>query len=98
VEDRLTVALRVTPRARKAAVMGWQPDGEGRPVLALAVTAAPVEGAANDAVVALLAGYWRVPKSAITLVSGAGSRQKRVEVRADPARLAEIAAERDAAL
>jgi uncharacterized protein YggU (UPF0235/DUF167 family) len=46
----------------------------------LRVAPAPEHGRANDAVVALLAGTLSVPRSAVTLVSGHGSRDKIVQL------------------
>lgn len=45
------------------------------------VTAPPVEGAANAAVVELLAKVLDVPKSRLEITAGAGARMKRVAVR-----------------
>jgi uncharacterized protein (TIGR00251 family) len=65
------LAVRVTPRARQSAVLGWR-DG----ALAVRVTAAPTEGRASHAVTALLAVAFGVPASAIELISGARGRDK----------------------
>ncbi len=70
---RLT--LRVQPRARRSEIGDWQGD-----VLRVRVTAPPMEGEANVAVIALLAKRLRVPRSAITLVHGYASRNKVVQV------------------
>ena len=70
---RLT--LRVQPRARRNEIVGWQDD-----VLRVRVTAPPVEGDANTAVIALLADRLRVPRFAITLLHGHASRIKVVQV------------------
>jgi uncharacterized protein YggU (UPF0235/DUF167 family) len=87
---RLTV--RLTPRGGRDALEGWTMDGAARPVLKARVAAAPIEGKANDALVALLARTLRRPKSAIRLVAGAGSRLKQVEIDglAEAALLAEL--------
>lgn len=71
---RLLVALRVTPRAARDEMAL---DGD---VLRVRVTAPPAEGAANDAVIAQLARRLRLPKNSITLVRGAGSRDKLVAI------------------
>ena len=42
------------------------------------VAAPPVEGAANDALIAYLARAFHIPKRAIQIVSGDRGRQKRV--------------------
>jgi uncharacterized protein (TIGR00251 family) len=69
------VDLRVIPRSPRAALDGVR---EGR--LLVRVTAPPVEQAANDAVVRLLADVLDVPKSAIAIASGATSRNKTARV------------------
>ncbi len=70
------LALHVTPRAGRNEIEGV--DGEGR--LRLRVSAAPVDGAANEAVVALLAAELGVRRSAVTLIAGATSRHKRCHI------------------
>ena len=72
----MVVALRVTPRASRDTVEGVDDTGAIR----VRVTAPPADGAANKAVLKLLAGELGVPKGALTLVAGASSRHKRVRV------------------
>ena len=79
------LALRVTPGAGRSGVFGPVDIGDGRTALAVKVAAPPVEGAANEALVALLAKELGVAKSAVTLVSGATSRLKVVRVADCPA-------------
>ncbi|MBX2855380.1 MAG: DUF167 domain-containing protein [Rhodobacteraceae bacterium] len=83
------VAIRVTPRAGRDVVEGWSVDAEGRPVLLLKVTAPPADGAANRAVLKLLAKSLGAPKSALRLLSGETSRHKRVEIDLTPETVAE---------
>jgi uncharacterized protein len=73
--DAVRISLRVKPRASRTKVLGVKDD-----VLELAVSAAPVDGAANEEVRALVAGLLGVPKRDVVLVSGATSRSKIVEV------------------
>lgn len=47
------------------------------------VTAPPEDGRANDAVVALLAVEWRIPKSAFAVIKGATSRHKTLSIAGD---------------
>jgi uncharacterized protein YggU (UPF0235/DUF167 family) len=75
---RLTV--RVTPRGGRDAVEGWARDDAGRPLLRLRVAAAAAEGAANAAVLALLAKALGRPKSALRLVRGETARLKQIEI------------------
>jgi uncharacterized protein YggU (UPF0235/DUF167 family) len=63
--------VRVQPKARRNAVLGWR--GEA---FRVCVTAAPDGGQANRAVIALLAETLGVPPSSLTLVRGASSRDK----------------------
>ncbi len=74
------LVLRVTPGAARSGIFGPVDIGEGRTALAVKVAAAPVEGAANDALIALLAKELKVARSALSLVSGATSRLKVVRV------------------
>jgi uncharacterized protein (TIGR00251 family) len=67
--------LRVSPRAKRNAVLGLRGD-----TLKLSVTAVPERGKANDAVVALLAETLGVAPSSIQVVSGTTSKDKVVEV------------------
>lgn len=71
----LTIVVRVTPRASRDTL-----TMEGDNVLRARLTAPPVEGAANEALVTLLAARLRLPKRAITIVRGASSRDKRVAI------------------
>jgi hypothetical protein len=67
--------LRVQPRASRDAITGWRDD-----VLAVRVTAPPVEGAANAALTRLLAEAFHVPRSAVTLLRGERGREKLVRI------------------
>jgi uncharacterized protein len=68
--------VRVQPRASRAEIGGWRPDG----TLTVRVTAPPVDGAANAAVGALLATALGVKRTAVEIVHGAGGRDKLVRV------------------
>ena len=48
--------------------------------LKVRVTAAPVDGAANDALVRLIADTLRVPRGRVHLVTGAANRRKLIEI------------------
>lgn len=69
------IDVRLTPRASREEIAG---EREG--VLQVRVTAPPVDGAANEALVRLLAKRLRVAKGAVTIVSGETSRTKVVQV------------------
>lgn len=72
---RVRLRVRVSPRSSRSQIAGWQGD-----VLAVKVTAPPVEGAANKACIELLAGALGVRKSQVALICGAASRDKVFEV------------------
>jgi uncharacterized protein len=69
--------LRVVPGARRSEIVGRHGDA-----WKLRVTAPPERGAANEAVVDLLAGALGVSARDVRLVSGHGSRDKIVELTA----------------
>lgn len=77
------VRVRVTPRARKAGVLGLRAEAGGGAVLAVAVTEAPEGGRANEAVIALLARAWRLPKSTLAVTAGATDRTKTIRIAGD---------------
>jgi uncharacterized protein YggU (UPF0235/DUF167 family) len=66
-----TLQLKVKPNARESS-LAQQPDG----TWLAKVKAPPVDGKANAAVIALVAEHFGVPKSAVTIKSGAGARLK----------------------
>lgn len=88
VEDGLTVALRVQPRARRASVGGVALDGAGGARLKVAVTEPPEDGRATEAVLRALASMLHLAPTRIALLQGAGAREKLVRIEGDPARLA----------
>ena len=67
--------VRVIPRAPRSAVAGVR-DG----ALLVRLAAAPVDGAANDALLTLLARALDVPRRNLAIVAGERSRRKRIEV------------------
>ncbi len=67
--------LRVQPRAARTEIAG--PSGD---VLRVRLTAPPVDGAANEALVRFLAGVLGVSRGAVRLVRGQTGRTKVVAV------------------
>lgn len=80
VTGGVRVRVRLSPRASRARCLGLVADPAGGVALKIAVPAAPVDGAANAALIRFLADCWRLPKTAITLVGGASDRQKTLMV------------------
>lgn len=68
-------AVRVQPGARRSGFCGWYGD-----VPKLAVAARPVEGAANAAVIAVVAETLGVRTRQVAVVAGRTGRTKRIEV------------------
>lgn len=71
----VTLAVRAQPGARKTAIVGVYGEGDAMQ-LKIAVQAPPVEGRANDALMAFLAETFKIPKRSVELVSGELSRSK----------------------
>jgi uncharacterized protein (TIGR00251 family) len=74
-EDSITFMVRVVPRASKSEIVGGI---EGS--LKLRISAPPVDGAANEEVVRLLAKSLDVSRSSVSIVAGETSKTKRVRV------------------
>ena len=67
--------VRVVPRAGRTGVAGVRGDA-----LLVRLAAAPVEGAANEALVAALAGILGVPRRDVAITNGERSRDKVVRI------------------
>ncbi len=67
--------VKVHPRARKNAITGAVGDA-----VKLALTAPPVDGKANQAVVEFFAVFFQIPRSSVTITSGETSRLKTVRI------------------
>ncbi|MBT0959747.1 DUF167 domain-containing protein [Denitromonas iodatirespirans] len=78
----LVLSLHIQPNAKKTEFVGLH--GEA---MKLRLAAPPVDGKANAALIAFLADFCALPKSAVTLVSGQSSRAKRVRIDAADAAL-----------
>jgi hypothetical protein len=75
VGDGCTVSVRVHPGARKNAVNGLHAGA-----VKISLTTPPVDGRANEALVAFFAELLRVPRARVSILSGAGSRTKMLRV------------------
>jgi uncharacterized protein len=84
----LVVTVRLTPKGGRDAIEGVTQLADGQSALKVRVRAAPSEGEANAALVAVLARAAGVPPGRLSLVSGATARIKRVAIDGDPAALA----------
>ena len=73
--DGVVLTLHIQPGAKRTEVAGTH--GEA---LKIRLAAPPVDGKANEALIAFIAKTLGVPKSTVALVSGQTSRAKRVQV------------------
>ncbi|MDH5298552.1 MAG: DUF167 domain-containing protein, partial [Desulfobulbaceae bacterium] len=74
-DGSLSLAVHVQPKASKERVAGLHGGA-----VKLCITAPPVEGKANEAVVELVARLFHLSKSKVTLLSGLQSRSKRLRL------------------
>ena len=74
------LAVKVTPRSAKPGIGGWRSGADGREQLEVTVAEAPSDGAANEAVVKLLAKALGISRAEVKIVSGAASRHKRIAI------------------
>jgi hypothetical protein len=75
LNGRVRLSVRVQPRASANGIAGIHGNS-----LKIRLTAPPVEGAANDALVIFLADTFAVPRRAIKILAGESSRSKIVEI------------------
>ncbi len=80
--------VRLTPKGGRDAVEGWAKASDGTTHLRARVRAAPEDGKANAALVALLAKALDVPKSSLAIASGEKARLKTIAIAGDTAALA----------
>jgi uncharacterized protein len=74
-EEAVSFAVKVHPRAKKNAITGEFGDA-----LKVSLTAPPLEGRANEACIEFFARILKVPRSSVTIASGAGGRNKVIRV------------------
>ena len=77
------LAIRATPRSARPGIGGWRAGADGREELEVRVAEAPANGAANEAVVKLLAKALGISRSQVAIISGRSSRHKRVALPLD---------------
>ena len=72
---QIILNLYVQPKSSRTRITGLH-DG----AIKLSITAPPVEGKANTQVTTLIAKLFKIPKSAVTLLSGHQGRHKRIGI------------------
>jgi uncharacterized protein (TIGR00251 family) len=71
----VSFAVKVQPRAKRNAITGALGDA-----LKLSLTAPPLEGRANHAVIEFFADLFEIPRSQVTITSGETSRNKLIRL------------------
>ena len=74
-DGRLIFRVRVVPRASRSEIVG-----EHNGALRVRLAAPPVDGAANEELIHVLAKSFKVSRSAVTIVSGHTGRLKQVSI------------------
>jgi uncharacterized protein len=76
----VVMIVRLTPRAARDSIDGWEELADGRTVFKARVRAVAEKGKANAALEALIAEALSVPKGAVSVVGGARARVKTLRV------------------
>lgn len=79
--------MRAKPRSDRDGIEGVATEADGQAWLVVRVRAPPLDGKANQAVVAVVAAALGVARSAVTLVSGQAVRRKRLRIQGEPGRI-----------
>lgn len=72
----MILIIKVLPRSSRNEIVGEMADR----TLKIKLTAAPVDNAANEALIELLSKHFSVAKSAIKIIKGAKSKNKTVQI------------------
>lgn len=79
----MKISIKVIPNAKQNEIAEGGFDESGARILKVRVNQAPEDGKANKAAVELLAKYFKVKKSAVSIIFGETSRNKIVEINRD---------------
>jgi uncharacterized protein (TIGR00251 family) len=74
-QGKLSFAVQAVPRSSRSQIVG-EHDG----ALRVKITAPPLDGAANEALVRLLAKAFDLPTADVEIVSGRSSKRKHVSI------------------
>jgi len=86
--DGLVLTVRLTPKGGRDSIDSVERLADGRAVLKARVRAAASDGAANAALIRLIAAMLGVAPSRVTLTGGTTARIKRLTIEGDAAALA----------
>ena len=73
----MLIKIRVLPRSSRNEVVGEMTDG----TLKVKLTAPPVDGKANEALIKLLSDHFGVSKNKITIIKGLTNKNKTIEIK-----------------
>lgn len=76
----MRLIVHLTPKASHNKIEGWTHNAQGQKTLRVKVTTVPEDGKANEALINLLAKTLHISKSSISLIRGATSRIKELEI------------------
>ncbi len=76
LENGIRIQIKVQPRSSKNQIAGVQQGA-----LKIKLTAPPVEGEANKALVNFLSGVLKIPKKNIKIIKGESARNKIVDIK-----------------
>lgn len=79
----MKISIKVIPNAKQNEIAEGGLDESGARILKVRVNQPPEDGKANKAAIELLAKYFKVKKSAVSIMSGETSRNKIVEIKRD---------------
>ena len=86
-DEGVTVAVRLTPRGGRDSIDGLGALANGRQMLLARVRPAPEDGAANSALLKLLAKIVGIAPSAAQIISGQTSRLKTIRLLGDSTKI-----------
>lgn len=73
----MLIKIRVLPRSSRNEVVGEMADG----TIKVKLTAPPVDGKANEALIKLLSDHFDVSKNKITIIKGLTNKNKTIEIK-----------------
>lgn len=76
----MKIFIKLTPNSKNNEVLSDEIDLLNMRIMKVKVSAPPVEGKANEALIELLANHFAVKKSSIKLLRGFKSRHKIIEI------------------
>lgn len=74
----MIIQVKVISKASQNIIIGFEED-----VMKIKCTAVPEKGKANEAIITLLANFYKVPKRSITILKGKTSSRKIIEITKD---------------